>query len=229
VIADPRAIAQRWPDARLRMLAELAITLSEAPWTISPATRDRAHAAGLDDDTLLHAVMLGAYFTHLNRIADAVAVPLDYTVRQQPPVAEPAIPAFAPAPLDLPSPALDHTPPLVLSRRPATATALDGWVEYVMEKPAPLDPRVRWVIAYRVARLLGDPGIPAEQPASPLDYAVVALADQVTLAPWQLGPASYAALRGHGFDDAALFDVVATASTAGVHSRIMVALHGFAR
>ncbi len=59
---------------------------------------------------------------------------------------------------------------------------------------------------------------------NPLDAALRTLVEQVTLAPWQLSPASFAPLRAHGFDDAALFDVCATASSAGVWIRLEVAL-----
>ena len=50
------------------------------------------------------------------------------------------------------------------------------------------------------------------------------LAELVTLAPWQLSATSFDALRATGFDDAALFDVIATTTSAGVFSRIEVAL-----
>ena len=62
--------------------------------------RARSHAAGLDDAELLHAIALSAYFGHLNRIADAVAVPLDYDVRTSRRIADPRRPVpAAPAPL----------------------------------------------------------------------------------------------------------------------------------
>ena len=52
--------------------------VTEEPRTLSRAHHDRAIDAGLSDDDILHAILLSAYFGHLNRIADAVAVPLDY-------------------------------------------------------------------------------------------------------------------------------------------------------
>jgi alkylhydroperoxidase family enzyme len=61
-------------------------------------------------------------------------------------------------------------------------------------------------------------------PVNPLDDALRDLAQLVTLAPWKLSDAAYEPLRNAGFEDAALFDVCATASTAGVFSRIEVAL-----
>ena len=52
----------------------------------------------------------------------------------------------------------------------------------------------------------------------------------MTLAPWRLGPAAYTRIRQLGMaDDAAVFDAVATASSAGVFSRIRVTLAALAR
>jgi alkylhydroperoxidase family enzyme len=212
VLADPRAVAARWPDPRHRMLAELAVLVTETPWLLSPAIRERARAAGLDDETQLHAIALAAYFNHLNRIADAVAVPLDYAVRHMPPHAEAATPALAPAPRPVAG-----APALPLTHRPATHAALAAWSDYIMAKPDAA--RIR----ARVARLLGDGSLADDLPAD-----VAALVDQVTLAPWQLGDASYAALRAVGLDDRALFDIVAIASSVGVTARINVALAALA-
>jgi alkylhydroperoxidase family enzyme len=209
VIADARAVAARWPDARRRMLAELASVVAEAPWALSADHRARAHAAGLSDDELLHAIALAAFFGHLNRIADAVAVPLDYEVRHLPSHAEPATPALHPAPAPR-----RGTPPLDLVSRPATAAALTAWRDYLVARdPANL------TIAAWVAGLVGD-----GDPVPGDDSALRRLVDTVTLAPWQLGDCAFAALRAVGYSDAALFDVCAAASSFGVFSRIRVAL-----
>ncbi len=55
------------------------------------------------------------------------------------------------------------------------------------------------------------------------------LVEQVSLAPWQLGDASFAELRAAGYDDARLFDLCAAASSFGVFSRLRVALIALAR
>jgi alkylhydroperoxidase family enzyme len=214
VIADARAVAARWPDPRRRVLAEIAVVVTEAPWTLSPGFHQRARDAGLSDDELLHAIALSAYFGHLNRIADAVAVPLDYEVRQLPSPAEPATPPLARAPA-----ALRGAPALAIESRPATAAALAAWRDYIAGKhPASAQ------IAARVGELVGDGEAAAAPTGDPGDPALRALVDQVTLAPWQLGDASFAALRALGRDDASLFDACAAASSSGVFSRIRVAL-----
>jgi hypothetical protein len=192
-----------------------------APWTLARGT--------LADDELLHVIALSAYFGHLNRIADAVAVPLDYDVQLQPPPADPNVPAFAPAPAPI-----TRTPMLALAARPATHTALEAWKTYVLErddKPPMLTLADRALIAAWVAEWLGDGVTPVPDAASTATYRSLGdiellrrLAETVTLAPWQLTDASYAGLRARGFDDAALFDVCVVASTAGVVSRIAVAL-----
>src|ERR1700729_250454 len=74
------AIALHCHDARQRALVELVQLVTVTPWALDRAAHARWLAAGLTDDDVLHAIALSSYFGHLNRIADAVAVPLDYVV-----------------------------------------------------------------------------------------------------------------------------------------------------
>jgi alkylhydroperoxidase family enzyme len=216
VIADPRAVAARWRDPRRRMLSEIAMLVTEAPWTLSPEHRGRSHSAGLSDEDLLHAIALSAFFGHLNRIADAVGVPLDYEVQHQPPPAEPATPALPRAPM-----LCRGSPVLAIDARPATAAALAAWRDHVLARA----PENRAIAAW-VAELLGDGDAAscAPGPAVPDAAAKRALIEQITLAPWRLDEAAFAPLRALGRDDAAVFDLCAAASTFGVMSRIRVAL-----
>jgi alkylhydroperoxidase family enzyme len=218
VVADPRAVAARWPDLRIRMLAVLAVAVTESPWVLARSTRALCHDAGLTDDEILHAVALAAYFGHLNRIADATGVPLDYAVRLVPPQLEHAVPPFQRAPG-----AVGGPPAIVIEARTATATALAAWQRYVFQDcTGPLSSTQRALIARRVGVLVGDRA-DEPAPAAPLEQALVELVDRVTLAPWRLDDA-YAALRAFGFDDRALFDACVAASTANVVTRIAVAL-----
>ena len=203
------------------MLVELAILVTESPWSLSRAHRDRAHSAGLSDEDIVQAIALSAYFGHLNRIADAVDAPLDYDVRQDPPHADPTHRALPPAPI-----ARSGRPAIDLSLRATTATALADWRTYIFQRDAPISRRQRTLLARWVAAWLGDGGIssPDDLTANPLDGALRELAETLTLAPWQLTDDSFAPLRAEGFSDAALFDVCATTSSAGVFSRIEVAL-----
>ena len=66
MIADPHAVAARWPVPRVRALAALARAVTLTPWALTAADRAAAIAAGLDDEAILHAVALAAYFGHLN-------------------------------------------------------------------------------------------------------------------------------------------------------------------
>ena len=215
----PRALELREP--RQRALAELATVVTEAPWQLSRAHRSRAHAAGLSDAEVLQAIALAAFFGHVNRIADAVAVPLDYEVARTPPATDATVPPLAAASI-----IRTGRPALDLAQRPETARALADWRSYAFYRDAPLSRRQRTYIARLVARWLGDGGIspPEDLTGNPLDDALRELAEVVTLAPWRLSPDSFVRLREAGFDDAALFDTCATASAAGVFSRIEVAL-----
>jgi len=69
----------------MRMLAELTIQIAEAPWKLTRDHMTRAMAAGLSEEDILHVVLIDALFGHLNRIADATGVALDYDVKLQPP------------------------------------------------------------------------------------------------------------------------------------------------
>src|SRR4051812_8425040 len=100
----------------MRTLAALARVVTEAPWTLSAADRATAAAAGLDEEALLHAVLLASFFGHVNRIADVVAVPLDYVIVHRPPAVEAAVPPLPAAPA-----VVDEWPAIDLARRPATA------------------------------------------------------------------------------------------------------------
>jgi alkylhydroperoxidase family enzyme len=231
VIADPRAVAARWPEPRLRALAELSCVTTEAPWELSRAHHARARAAGLSDDDVLHAVALAAFFGHLNRIADAVEIPLDYSVRREPPRAVPAVPPFLPAPVPVAG-----EPVVALGRREATAARLAAWKAHVARPSEALDGPRRALIATWVGRLLGDAtGEVVARNAvegageGAVDHAVVALADRITRAPWTLDAASYAPLRAAGFSDRDVFDACVVASSAGVFSRIEVALIALGR
>ncbi len=145
------------------------------------------------------------------------------------------MPAFAPAPAPI-----THTSTIALTSRPATHTTLEAWRTYVLDRddlPPMLTRADRALIASWVAEWLGD-GITDTSDAgtSTATYRSLSdiellrrLAETVTLAPWQLTDARYADLRSRGFNDAALFDVCVVASTAGVVSRIAVALGALGR
>jgi hypothetical protein len=231
VLADPRAVAERAGDPTTRVLAHLARMVTETPWALCASDRRQAHAAGIDDGALLHAVALSAYFGHLNRIADAVGVELDYTVALAPLPAEPATPPYlVPPRAEWPEPSPDS---LDLAARPGTASALAAWQTYILEREAPLTRRQRSLIARAVAERLGDvvgAGAHPAVPESPGESALVALADEVTRAPWRLGAATVASLRAAGLEDElAIFDALAVTSSSTTFSRIRVALAALAR
>lgn len=227
MLDDPRAVALGWPEPRLRAIAEVALIVTEAPWTLSRAHLTRAHKAGLSDEDVLHVVALSAFFGHLDRIADAVAAPLDYEVKLEPPRANPSAPPWPAAPeLVVGRPAID------IARRPATAAAFTEWRHYIFySHDTPLTRRQRTLIARWVATWLGDGGIssPTDLTVNPLDDALRSVAEVVTRAPWRITEQTFAPLRAVGFDDAAIFDVCATTTSAGVFSRIEVALAALSR
>jgi len=203
------------------MIAELTLLIAEAPWTLTRAHLSRAHSASLSDEDILHLVALASYFGHLNRIADVTGVPLDYQVKLAVPATDPAVAAWPSAP-----DSVTGRPAIDLARRPATQNALTEWRKYVFYRNAPITRRSRTLLARHVANWLGDGGIspPADMTVNPHDDVLRSFAELVTLAPWKIGDAQLARLRAAKYDDAAIFDITATITSAGVFSRIEVAL-----
>lgn len=72
--------------------------VTQAPWRLTSAHHTRALAAGLGDAEVLHAIALSAFFGHLNRMADAVDIALDYKVVIAPPAVDLEQAAMAVAP-----------------------------------------------------------------------------------------------------------------------------------
>jgi hypothetical protein len=227
VVIDPRAVADRHPDPIVRALVRLAVAVTEHPWAITGAELARARAAGLDEAGILHAVLQASLFGHFNRIADAVGVDLDYPDSFGAPHVEPATPPYL-WPTSVPDP---HAPrPIELASRPGAVDLATTWERYALDRDAPLTRHQRALVAAAVAARLGDTSKPPLTPETDLDRALVDLADLVTLAPWKLGPSAYTRIRLLGMaDDSAVFDAVATASSAGVFSRIRVTLAALAR
>ncbi len=73
------------------------------------------------------------------------------------------------------------------------------------------------------SRLLGEK-VDAPTPATEREHALAAVTDIVARAPWRLDPLAYAPPSALGFDHVAVFDAIATASTAVAMPRIAVAL-----
>jgi alkylhydroperoxidase family enzyme len=231
VIADPRTVGTSATD---RVLVGLARLVTEAPWTLGQGDLARAHDAGLDDDAILHVIVLSAFFGYLNRIADAVGIELDYDVAHRPPAAVADTPPLGrPERSAWPDP--DAPRPLELARRPLTAEAVADCHGYLHERARPLAVRQRQLIARAVAERLGDAATVralahVEAAQSELDRALEAFADVMTLAPWRLGASSLDALRAASLtDDAAIFDAVSVAAFSTTASRVTVALAALAR
>jgi len=225
VLDDPQALCTSWPDPRLRMLAELAHSVTTGPWTLSRKQLSRAYTASLSDEDVLHLVALAAYVGHVDRLSDRVDVPLDAERTLEPYRADTAAQVFSSAPkLVVGRPAIDP------SRRPVTQAALAEWRTYAFYRDTPISRRTRTLVARWVAMWLGDGGIspPTDLTGNPHDDAFRAFAETITLAPWTVDDGTLAPLRDNGFDDAAILDATATITSAGVFSRIEVALAALA-
>jgi hypothetical protein len=226
-VIDPRAVADRHSDSTVRALARLTVDVTERPWALTGADLAAARAGGLDDAGILHAILQTSLFGHLNRIADAVGVDADYPDSFGAPHVEPATPPYL-RPQCAPDP--DAARPIELGARTGAADLLAMWRAHALDRDVPLTRRHRALIAHTVAVRLGDASVEEAADHTPLDHALVDLAEMVTLAPWRLGPAAFAPLGPLGLaGDTEIFDAVATASSCTVFSRIAVTLAALAR
>ncbi|MFN0057744.1 MAG: carboxymuconolactone decarboxylase family protein [Planctomycetota bacterium] len=66
----------------MRALCAFAEELTRTPARITPASLDALRAQGLDDGAILEAVHVIGYFNHINRIADALGVDLEKSMRR---------------------------------------------------------------------------------------------------------------------------------------------------
>jgi hypothetical protein len=189
-------------------IVRLAIAVTEAPWSV---TRDPS----LDPAIAEHVVLQASLFGHLNRIADAVDVPNDYPDDFGAPHVDPSTPMYA------------FAPSLIACNAkitlPNVADAVAAWRSHAFGRDAPLTRNERTVIRGVTSRLLGEQtdAPPAE---TPRELALTTVAEIVARAPWWLNPETYEPLYALGFDHVAVFDAIATASTAVAMSRIAVAL-----
>jgi len=210
VVADPREAGD---TPRRKALVALAVGAAEAPWRLGSADLARAREAGLADLEVVHAIALTGLFGHLNRIADAVDIDLDYQVALSVPraVDQPPWP-IADAVVDSPPAGLS------IDQLDGVPAALAAWREHVTtgDRPLPVEDRVS--IVRLVARMLGD-GAPTPSSLAP---GVVEIVGVGVTRPWALGEA-LAAAREH-FEPAALFDIAAATASATAWSRIDVAL-----
>jgi hypothetical protein len=215
VVADPRTAGD---TPRRKALVALAVGSAEAPWRLGPADLARARDAGLTDLEVVHAIALTGLFGHLNRIADAVEIDLDYEVIVGVPRAADQAPwPLADEILDAPRGALSID---LLEGAPAVLAA---WREHVMtgDRPLPVEDRVS--IVRLVARMLGD----AAPPAAPLPPGVADIVRVGVTRPWALGEALMAARAR--FEPGALFDIASATASATAWSRIDVALRALSR
>jgi hypothetical protein len=217
VVADPRTAGD---TPRRKALVALAVGSAEAPWRLGPADLARAREAGLTDLEVVHAIALTGLFGHLNRIADAVEIDLDYEVVVGVPRAADQPPwPLADEILDAPRGALSID---LLDGAPAVLAA---WREHVMtgDRPLPVEDRVS--IVRLVARMLGDNAGPIDE--STLGPGLANIVRVGVTRPWALGEALMAARDR--FEPGALFDIAAATASATAWSRIDVALRALSR
>jgi alkylhydroperoxidase family enzyme len=207
-------------------LLALATRVTETPWSLAPSDHVAARSAGLGDGAVLHAVILSAYFNYLNRVADAIDLEFDYESALPRPDRDPTRePAALPPRARWPAgPAFG----LRFDARPPTFEAFVAWRTYVLERDAPLARRERAVLVRAVASSLCDARTADAHgdatPRSAREELLAAYAEKLTRTPWRLAEADLVALRGVGFDDRGLLDVISVTSFQNTASRLRLTL-----
>lgn len=72
--ADPRTAEVAPAD---RMMLDFALTLTEAPWTVTAERVAALRDAGFDDRAIHDICAVTAYYAFVNRIADGLGVELE--------------------------------------------------------------------------------------------------------------------------------------------------------
>jgi len=220
VLEDP-ASASLGPIERA--LAGLASIVTEAPWTISTGDLERARAAGLADASVLHAIVLSAFFNYLNRVADAIDLEFDY-VSALPRIVRDA------AREPVPRPPRSEWPqgaalPLRLGDRAITAAPFAHLREYVFRDGGALPLREREVMARAVSLALCDArGESLPAPEGEREQRLSDYAEKLTVTPWRLTRADLDGLRALGLDDAGLLDAISVASFQNIAARLHLAI-----
>ncbi len=174
-------------------------------------------------------VALAAFFSYLNRVADAIDIEFDYESPLPRMKKDPArVPVPRPPRADWPRP--DREPPLALrlADRPFTAVPFYAWREYMLERAAPLSRRERQVLARAAAAELCDARTvdrwPDAEPTNDRERALAEYAATLTSAPWHLTAAHLDRLRMLRLDDEALLDVITVAAFQNTASRLSLVL-----
>jgi alkylhydroperoxidase family enzyme len=212
-------------DPRNKALAGLASLLSESPWLLEPSDLDRARRAGLSDAELRHAVVLSAFFNYLNRVADAIDLELDYESPLPRMTRDPARAPFERGSRSRATPAFAE---LSIRELPRTEEALRRWSDYVLRRAEPLAVSERTTLARAAAGALGDEAtsieLGPEGDLSPRGRLMAELSRKLTLSPWSWVKDDLERLRGLGFDDRALLDIVSVIAFQNTASRIRIAI-----
>jgi len=224
-VRDVRAAPR---DPRSRTISGLVQLVTQAPWTLSGEDRSRAHAAGLDDATILHVIMLSSFFGYLNRIADAVGIELDYEVAVRPPAADPSTPPWPRADI-----VIDTLAPraLRLEQRPGAMEAMEPWFARVLDRDEPLTrAQRRRVLDVAIATVGDGRAHRVEVASTALEHELDELTETIALAPWRLGADALRGVREAGLTgDEAVFDAIQVAAFCNFEARMTVALAAISR
>jgi alkylhydroperoxidase family enzyme len=206
--------------AQQAALARLAATVTAEPWALTRDVVEDVAAEGVDPDALEAAAGVVALFNYFTRVADATGIEFDYTS---------PLPAFEADSCRVPAPRPAREAwPLAerrdFVRRPRLLAAWQRWREYVLGSPAPLDRRMRRLLAAVAAEeccdAAGFAALTGESPQSPAEEQVVAFARRLSRQPWAMGPDDLNELRAAGYLERALLHAISVVAFQNADSRL---------
>jgi alkylhydroperoxidase family enzyme len=213
---------------RARALAEIAVTLTARPWTLTPQAAAGAGRHGLDEQQIEASIGVISMFNYFTRVADATGIEFDY---QTPlPAFEPDLrQAAAPRPRRPDSSARGagqgrqrprHHQPL--------RAAWESWRAYVMEADKPISRGERQLLAIVAAQESGDwDGAAALGEFSSLtdgDSPLIRFARKLSRQPWTMEASDLAELRAAGYSEDALLHIISVVAHQNADSRLHLGL-----
>ncbi len=201
--------------------------MTRAPWAVGAGELDALERAGVTDEGIVQAVTIAAVFNHLTRVADGTGMEPDYPSPLRRIAVDRSIEPAELPPGEAPA-GRSGRPGLTLDLRPKTKEALGAWRAYARSGSEGLSARHRAILGREVASRLGDDrGAASWEPvatATPAEVALVRYAAKLTAAPWRVGEGDLHELRGLGWDDRGLLDIIAVVGFQNMESRLRLAL-----
>ena len=208
------------------MLAELAVTLTLRPWSVTGDVVPRFAEQGFGPDAIEAACGVVAVFNYLTRVADATGIEFDYRS---------PLPAFQPDPDQaVPIPPGPESWPVIagqaraVPRFRALREAWRAWHDYVFESDEPLSRPERLLLARGAAEESCDrwraDRLREYEPQDKAQTRLDEFGRKLAREPWRMRPDDLDVLRDAGYPEPALLHAIAVVALQSAESRLVMGL-----